>query len=147
MSAHVTEVSCHSISGLRKSYNYMCSGTYYLIIGALRLPTSNSLRRGGEVRYSFSFALPYKHEWTLSYTYRVLSSPIDKSSEQQKRKTKQNTKICHVVNSATPRRTRGWQISPLDHVIEMNHAYISVELLVLFIAKMHDSQSFSLIVC
>ena len=35
MPAYLTEVSCHSISGLRQSYNYMCSGTYYLIIGAL----------------------------------------------------------------------------------------------------------------
>ena len=34
MSAHVTEVSCHSITGLRQSFNYMSSVTYYLIIGA-----------------------------------------------------------------------------------------------------------------
>ena len=33
--AHVTEVPCHSISGLGKSYNYMSSVTYYPIIGAL----------------------------------------------------------------------------------------------------------------
>ena len=34
VSAHVTEVSCHSITGLRKFYNYMSSVTFYLIIGA-----------------------------------------------------------------------------------------------------------------
>ena len=50
---HITEVPCHSISGLRQFYNYMCSGTYYLIIGALSLPTS--LRRGSEVRSNFFF--------------------------------------------------------------------------------------------
>ena len=43
--AHVTKVPCHSISGLRHSYNYMCSVTYYLIIGALRLPPSKSTRQ------------------------------------------------------------------------------------------------------
>ena len=32
--AHVTKVPCHSISGLRQSYNYMSSVTYCLIIGA-----------------------------------------------------------------------------------------------------------------
>ena len=94
MPAHVTEVSCHSISGLRQSYNYMCSRTYYLIIGALSLP-----RFAEAARYGLIFPLPYKHEWTLSYTYRVLISPIDKSSEQRKNKTKQNTKIpcCEMV--------------------------------------------------
>ena len=91
MSAHVTEVSCHSISGLRKSYNYMCSRTYYLLIGALSLPSSNLLRLGSEVRSNFP--LPYKHGGTLSYTYKVLISPIDKSSEQRNNKTKQNTNI------------------------------------------------------
>ena len=50
MPTHVTEVPCHSISSLRQSYNYMCSRTYYLIIRAFSLPTSNFLRRGGEVR-------------------------------------------------------------------------------------------------
>ena len=45
VSTHVIEVSCHSISGLKQSYNYMCSRTYYLIIGALSLP--------GEVQYIF----------------------------------------------------------------------------------------------
>ena len=59
-------------------------------------------------RYGLIFLLPYEHEWTLSYTYRVLISPIDKSSEQRKNKTKQNTKICHAVKSATSRCTRGW---------------------------------------
>ena len=34
MSAHVTEVPCHSITGLRQFYNYICSVTYCLIIGA-----------------------------------------------------------------------------------------------------------------
>ena len=34
MPAHVAEVSCHSITGLRQFYNYMSSITYYLIIGA-----------------------------------------------------------------------------------------------------------------
>ena len=79
MPANVTEVSCHSISGLRQSYNYMCSRTYYLIIGALSFPSSNSLRRGGEVRSNFS--LPYNHGGTFLYTNKVLISPIDKSSE------------------------------------------------------------------
>ena len=60
VSAHGTELSCHSISGFKKYYNYMCSGTYYLIIGALSLPTI-SLRRDGEVRSNFSFTLLYKH--------------------------------------------------------------------------------------
>ena len=53
MPAHVIEVPCHSIFGLRQSYNYMCSGTYYLIIGALSLPTLNSLCLGGEVQCVF----------------------------------------------------------------------------------------------
>ena len=44
-------------------------------------------------RYGIIFPLHYKHEWTLSYTYRVLISPIDKSLEQWNDKTKQNTKI------------------------------------------------------
>ena len=44
----VTEVSCHLIPGLRHSYNYIYSGTYYLIIGALSLPTSK-LRLDGKV--------------------------------------------------------------------------------------------------
>ena len=84
MLAHVTEVSCHSIFGLRQSYNDMCSRTYYLIIGALRLPTSNS------PRYNLISLcpLPYKHVWTISYTYRVLTSPIDESSKQRNNKTK-----------------------------------------------------------
>ena len=42
----------HLIFGLRHSYNYMWSGTYYLIIGALSLPTSK-LRLSGEVRCVF----------------------------------------------------------------------------------------------
>ena len=33
MSAHITEVSCHSILGLRQFYNYMSSVNYCLIIG------------------------------------------------------------------------------------------------------------------
>ena len=47
------------------------------------------------VRYGliFLFPFPYKHVWTLSYTYRVLISPIDKSSEQRKNKSKQNTNV------------------------------------------------------
>ena len=37
----------------------MCSGTYYIIIGALSLPTSNfaSPRRRGTIRFSLSFIL------------------------------------------------------------------------------------------
>ena len=64
----------------------MCSGTYYLIIGAVRLPTLNSQA----ARYNLIslFPLPHKHVWTLSYTYRVLISPIDESSEQRNNKTK-----------------------------------------------------------
>ena len=46
----------------------------------------------------FMFPLPYKNVWTLSYTYKVLISPIDKSSEQQKNKTKH--KNFHAVNSS-----------------------------------------------
>ena len=54
MPTHViTEVPCNLISGLRHSYNYMCSGTYYLILGALSLPTSNS------PRWSEHFSLSY----------------------------------------------------------------------------------------
>ena len=34
MPAHVIEVPCHSISGLRQSYNFMSSVNYYLIIGS-----------------------------------------------------------------------------------------------------------------
>ena len=34
------------------------------------------------------FPLPYNHVWTLLYTYMVLISPIDKSSEQQNNETK-----------------------------------------------------------
>ena len=75
--AHITEVPCHSISGLRQFYNYMCSGTYYLIIGALSLATS--LRRGSEVRSNF-FSFTLQTCMDLSYTYRVLISPIDESS-------------------------------------------------------------------
>ena len=60
---------------------------------AFSLPPSNSprqrkLHRGGEVQSHFSFTLPYKHVWTLSYIYRVLISPIDKSLEQRNNKTK-----------------------------------------------------------
>ena len=121
MPAHVTEVSCH-LSGLRHSYNYMCSGTYYLIIGALRLPT---------LRYSLIslFPLPYKHVWTLSYTYRVLISPIDESSEQWNNKAKpkhSNFPCCEqwlccgepedgqILNSATP-----WHGPPLQRGVSM----------------------------
>ena len=100
MPTQVTEVMCHSISGLKQSYNYMCSGTYYLIIRALALPALNSLRLGGEVQYNFSFTLPYKHVWTLSYIYRVLISPIDESSEQRNNKTKPKHSIFHAVNSS-----------------------------------------------
>ena len=64
----------------------MCSRTYYLIIG--HLVCHLSLCQGGKVRSNFSFILPYKHVWTLSYIYRVLISPIDKSSEQRNNKTK-----------------------------------------------------------
>ena len=49
VSAHVIEVPCHSISGLRHSYNYMCSLNYYLIIGALCLSSSNSPKWQGTV--------------------------------------------------------------------------------------------------
>ena len=99
MPTHVTEVPCHSISGLKQSFNYMCSRTYYLIRG--HLVCHLSLRRGGEVRSNFSFPLPYKHVWTLLYTYRVLISPIGKSSEQQNNKTNQNTTIFHDVKSGS----------------------------------------------
>ena len=34
MPAHVIEVPCHSISGLRQSYNFMSLVTFYLIIGS-----------------------------------------------------------------------------------------------------------------
>ena len=34
MPAHITEVPCHSITGIRQSYNYLSSVTYCLIIGA-----------------------------------------------------------------------------------------------------------------
>ena len=50
-------------------------------------------------RYDIIFPLHYKHEWTFSYTYRVLISPIDKSSEQQNNKTKK-TQISPSVNSS-----------------------------------------------
>ena len=93
-------MSCHSRSGLRHSYNYMCSVTYYLIIGALRLPPSNSLRRGSKVWSNFSFPLHYKHEWTLSYTYRVLISLINESLEQRNDKTKPKHNIFHAENSS-----------------------------------------------
>ena len=93
MPAHVTEVQCHSISDHKNSYNYMCSGTYYLIIGALSLPRSAEV-----ARYGIIFPLHYKHEWTLSYTYRILICLIYESLEQRKRnKLKHN--IFHVVNS------------------------------------------------
>ena len=76
----------------------MCSRTYYLIIGTLSFPPL--LHRGDKVRYNFSFTLPYKHVWTLSYIYRVLISPIDKSSEQRNDKTKPKHSIFHAVNSS-----------------------------------------------
>ena len=112
MSAHVTEVSCHSISGLRQSYNDMCLETYYLIIEALRLLTFHFAEA---VRYGLIslFPLPYKHVWTLSYTYRVLISPIDESSEQRNNKTKpkhnnflrsNEPEDGKILFSATPRR-------------------------------------------
>ena len=41
-------------------------------------------------RNGIMFPLPYKHEWTLSYTYRVLISPIDKSNRKAKQKKHQN---------------------------------------------------------
>ena len=122
MPAHVTKVPCHSISGLRQSYNYMCSRTYYLLIGALSLP----FRFAEAERYDIIFPLHYKHEWTLSYTYRVLISPIDKSLEQRNDKRKQNTKIscCEQWLRATPRRsttmlrhTRGLTSLPLGHTV------------------------------
>ena len=69
----------------------MCSGTYYLLIGALSLPSSKKLRLGDEVRSNFP--LPCKHGGTLSYTYKVLTTPIDKSSEQWNNKAKQNANI------------------------------------------------------
>ena len=65
------------------------------------------LRLGGEVRYNFSFTLPYKHVWALSYTYRVLISPIDESLERGNNKTKPKHDIFHAVNSrASPQRTQ-----------------------------------------
>ena len=65
----------------------MCSGTYYLIIGALSLPTS--IRSASVARYGIIFPLHYKHEWNPSYTYRILICPKDESLEQRKRnKTK-----------------------------------------------------------
>ena len=33
------------------------------------------------VRYDIIFPLPFQHEWTLIYTYRVLISPTDMSLE------------------------------------------------------------------
>ena len=103
MPTHVTKVSCHSISGLRQSYNYMCSRTYYLIIRTLSL-----LRSVEAARYGKIFPLPYRHVWTLSYTYRILISPIDKSSKQRKNKTKQKHNISMLCTVASPRRTRDW---------------------------------------
>ena len=100
MPAHVTKVPCHSISGLEQSYNYICSRTYYFIIGAFSLPITNSLHRGGEVQSNFSFTLPYKHVWTLLYTYRVLITQIDESSKQLNNKTKPKHNIFHAVNSS-----------------------------------------------
>ena len=73
----------------------MCLGTYYLIVGVLRLPTLAA--RYGLISL---FPLPYKHVWILSYTYRVLISPIDESSEQRNNKTKpKNIAIFHDVNN------------------------------------------------
>ena len=115
--AHVTEVLCYSISGFEQSYNYMCSGAYYFIIG--HLVCHLRTRRGGEVRSNFSFTLPYKHVWTILYTYRVLISPIDESLEQQNKKTKPKHNIFHPVNSsfavANPRSGYSSQLaSPLQ---------------------------------
>ena len=56
-------------------------------------------------RYGLIFPLPYKHEWTLLYTYRVLIILIDKSSKKCNSKTKQNTKISMLFIVATPRRS------------------------------------------
>ena len=67
---------------------------------AFSLPPSNLLRRGGEVRSNFSFILPYKHVCIILYTYRVLISPIDESSEQRNNKTKPKHSIFHVMNSS-----------------------------------------------
>ena len=52
-------------------------------------------------RYGIIFPLHYKHEWILSYTCRILISPMEKSLEQRKNKKKQNrnTTIFHAVNS------------------------------------------------
>ena len=90
----VTEVLCHLIPGLKQSYNYMCSETYYLTNRGIKF-SSIKLRSTSAARYDIIFPLPYKHEWTLSYTYRVLICPIDESLEQQKQNiTKHNNFPC-----------------------------------------------------
>ena len=82
-------MSCNSISGLRYSYNYLCSCTYYLIIRALSLPPSN-FRFASAARYGLIFPLLFLTNMNgpLSYTYRVLISPTDESSEQRNNKAK-----------------------------------------------------------
>ena len=52
--------------------------------------TFSNIRLASAAKYGLisMFPLPYKHVWTLSYTYRVLISPINESLEQRNNKTK-----------------------------------------------------------
>ena len=56
--SHIIEVSCHFISDLRQSYNYMCSGIYYHRgIKFANIKLTSPPRRRGTVCFSFGFIL------------------------------------------------------------------------------------------
>ena len=76
MLAHVTEVPCYSITGLRQFYNYMSSVTYYLIIGAFlaTLCVHNILHFMFMFQFIFIFHIIFmfhEHIYTycISYTF------------------------------------------------------------------------------
>ena len=95
---------------------------------AFSLPPLNfaSPRRQGTI-YFFSFTLPYKYVWTLSYTYRVLISPIDKLLEQRNDKTKQNTKIS-MCEQWLRHGVLVWSETPLSATPRRGHACLGMGL-------------------
>ena len=74
-----------------------------------------------------------------------LDPPIAKCDKEVQRITHLQKITSHlpVAFTDTVKVTKSY--IPIANMIGMNHACISVEISVYFIAKMHDSQSFSLI--
>ena len=77
MFAHVTEVLCHSISGLRLSKNYICSGTYYIILGFLYYRCTNLDLTMQEHKYRGCWKHWYRYHLDRSGTNPVLVSGTD----------------------------------------------------------------------